>query len=355
MHESKETPIEAETPRLVWHSPRIKPFHIAGFPWLEQEGAYRRLPLNPRYPLPPAVDDLANCTAGGQIRFQTNSSRLSLKVRLTGMADMNHMPATGQCGFDCYIGMPEEQMYYNTTKYDQTKKEYEFAIFEKMEAGLRNITLYFPLYQGVEEVLIGLDPEADIIAPPPYLSDKRIVIYGTSITQGGCAARPGMAYTNILSRKLPVEFINLGFSGSGRGEPELAHIVSEIPNQALFVLDYEANCVSPELFQSTLPEFIRIFRSKHPKVPIVVLAQIRFARELFDRELLELRQKRKRIQMETVNAFREQGDESIYFHDGEHLLGADFNECTVDGVHPTDLGFIRMAEQLAPVLKRYIR
>jgi lysophospholipase L1-like esterase len=354
-HESNTTAIEAETTPLIWHSPRMQPFHIAGFSWLEREGVYRRLPLKPNYPLPPAVDDLANCTAGGQIRFQTNSSRLSLKVRLTGIADMNHMPATGQCGFDCYIGMPEEQMYYNTTKYDHMKQEYEFAMFEKMEAGLRNITLYFPLYKGVEEVQIGLDPEADITAPPPYISNKRIVIYGTSITQGGCAARSGMAYTNILSRKLPVEFINLGFSGSGRGEAEVARIVSEIPNQALFVLDYEANCVSPELLQSTLPEFIRIFRSRHPEVPILVLSQIRFARELFDRELLELRLKRKRIQMEIVNAFREQGDESIYFHDGENLLGADFNECTVDGVHPTDLGFIRMAEQLAPVLEKYIR
>jgi hypothetical protein len=354
-HESNATPIEAEPTPLVWHSPLIQPFHIAGFSWLEQEGVYRRLPLNPKYTLPPAVDDLANCTAGGQIRFQTSSSRLSLKVRLTGMADMNHMPATGQCGFDCYIGMPEEQMYYNTTKYDHLKKEYEFAIYAKMTADLRHITLYFPLYIGVEEVLIGLDPEAEILAPPPYISDKRIVIYGTSITQGGCAARPGMAYTNILSRKIPVEFINLGFSGSGKGEAEVARIISEIPNQALFVLDYEANCVSPELLQSTLPEFIRLFRSKHPEVPIVVLSQIRFARELFDRELLELRLKRKRIQMETVEAFRDQGDESIYFHDGEHLLGADFNECTVDGVHPTDLGFIRMAEQLAPVLNKYIR
>jgi lysophospholipase L1-like esterase len=339
---------------ILWHSPINKPFHIAGFPWLEQDGVYRRLPLKPEHSLPPAVDYLANCTAGGQIRFQTDSSRLSVKVRLTGTADMNHMPATGQCGFDCYIGMPGEQMYYNTTKYDHTKKEYEFEMFDKMEAGLQNITLYFPLYQGVEEVLIGLDPEAEVLTPPPYVNNNRIVIYGTSITQGGCAARPGMAYTNILSRKMNFEFINLGFSGNGKGEAEVAQTISEIPNPELFILDYEANSVSPELFQSTLPEFIRIYRSKHPEVPILMISQIRFARELFDRGLLELRLKRKKIQMDIVKGFREQGDHKVYFYDGEHLLGADFNECTVDGVHPTDLGFMRMAEQLAPILKKYI-
>ena len=92
--------------KLVWYSPKDGPFHIAGFPWLQQDGVYRRLPVKPEHTLPPAVDELADCTAGGQIRFQTDSSRLSVKVRLTGTADMNHMPATGQCGFDCYIGMP---------------------------------------------------------------------------------------------------------------------------------------------------------------------------------------------------------------------------------------------------------
>ncbi|WP_052476050.1 SGNH/GDSL hydrolase family protein [Cohnella kolymensis] len=343
-----------EKSEVFWHSPMNEPFHIAGFPWLEKDGVYRRMPVKPKHPLPPAVDDLANCTAGGQIRFQTNSSRLSVKVRLTGTADMNHMPATGQCGFDCYIGASGEQKYYNTTKYDHTKKEYEFAMFEKMDAGVQNMTLYFPLYMGVEEVLIGLDPEAEIAAPPPYSSDKRIVIYGTSITQGGCAARPGMAYTNILSRKINLEFINLGFSGNGKGEAEVAHAISEIPNPQLFVLDYEANSVSPELLESTLPEFIRIYRGKHPKVPIVVLSQIRYARETFDHGLLELRQRRKSIQMNIVNKLRQQGDDKLYFCDGEQLLGDDYSECTVDGVHPTDLGFIRMAEHLAPVMMQYI-
>lgn len=345
----------SESDELVWHSPKNSPFHIAGFPWLEQEGMYRRLPLTPEYPLPQAVDHLANNTAGGQIRFQTNSSRLSLKVRLTGVADMNHMPATGQCGFDCYIGSRGEQKYTNTTKFDHAQQEYEFALFAKNEAGYQHITLNFPLYMGVEEVLVGLDPDAEILAPPPYRIDKRIVIYGTSITQGGCASRPGMAYTNALSRKIDAEFINLGFSGSGKGEAEVAHAISEVPNPKLLVLDYEANSVSPELFRSTLPEFIRIYRGKHPKVPIIVLSQIRFARESFNRELLELRLARKRIQKDTVNAFREQGDKRIYFHEGENLLGDDFDECTVDGVHPTDLGFSRMAERLAPVLEQYLQ
>lgn len=340
---------------LAWHSPMSEPFQIAGFPWWEKERRYRRLPLAPGFPLPPAVDELANCTAGGQIRFRTNSARLALKVKLAGAANMSHMPATGQCGFDCYIEAFGEVTYVNTTKYDHTRTEYECVLYDKLELVLRPVTLYFPLYQGVEEVLIGLDAGAEVAAPPPFAIRERIVIYGTSITQGGCAARPGMAYPNIVSRKLNAEVINLGFSGNGKGEAEVACIISGIPNPGLLVLDYEANSVSPELFRSTLPEFIRIFRGRHPDVPIAVLPQIRFAREVIDRELFELRQLRKRIQSEVVQACREGGDERIYLLDGDSLLGPDFHECTVDGVHPTDLGFSRMAEYLTPVLRQLCR
>jgi lysophospholipase L1-like esterase len=263
------------------------------------------------------------------------------------------MPATGQCGFDCYIGMPGEQKYYNTAKYDHTKQEYEFDMFENRYDGLQNITLYFPLYMGVDEVLIGLDTGSDLIATHPYSSDQSIVIYGSSITQGACASRPGMAYPNILSRKMNVEFYNLGFSGSGKGEAEVAEVISEISNPSLFILDYEANCVSPELFRTTLPEFIRIYRDKHPEVPILVLSQIRFGLEHFSPEYLEVRLERKRIQQSVVEMYRNQGDKNINFHDGGQLLGDDYNDCTVDGIHPTDLGFHRMAEQLAPVIRQY--
>ncbi|XID95207.1 SGNH/GDSL hydrolase family protein [Paenibacillaceae bacterium WGS1546] len=339
---------------LAWHSPLDAPFRVNGFPWLERDGVYRRLPLAPEFELPPAVDRLADNTAGGQIRFRTNSGRLSVKVRLNGTANMNHMPATGQCGFDCYLGGPGEQKYMNTTKFDPTKPEYEFSMYGKIEPGFHSVTLYFPLYIGVEEVLVGLDPWAEVAAPLPYSTDKRIVFYGTSITQGGCASRPGMAYTNALSRKIDAEFVNLGFSGSGKGEAEVAHAVSGVPDPMLLVLDYEANSVSPELLQSTLPEFIRIYRLKHPEVPILVLSQFRYPREPFDPELRELRLARKRIQRETVNALRRRGDRNVHFHDGERLLGNAFNECTVDGTHPTDLGFYQMAEGLYPVIKRLL-
>lgn len=337
---------------LHWHCPLDEPFHIAGLAWLEEERIYRRLPTNPAYPIPEAVDYLANHTAGSQIRFQTNSRHLSVKVKLAEKANMTHMPPTGQCGIDCYIGAPGEMRFCNVTKYPVEQSEYECALFSEFEPQMRNITLNLPLYMGVREVWIGLEENAQIVAPPSYASNQKVIVYGTSITQGGCATRPGMAYTNILSRQIPVEFINLGFSGSGRGEPEMAHLIADIPDPALLVLDYEANCQTTELFSKTLPEFVRILRDKHAEVPILIVSKINYSRNTFDKALQQAFLDRKEIQRECVRTHRKNGDRSIYFFDGSTLLGGeDFHECTVDGSHPTDLGFLRMANGLAPVIR----
>ncbi|WP_326059476.1 SGNH/GDSL hydrolase family protein [Paenibacillus anseongense] len=346
--------IETSDNRLQWHSPMEKPFQVAGFGWLEEERRYRRLPSAPAWKLPLAVDLLANCTTGGQIRFTTDAVSLSVKVKLTGAADMYHMPATGQCGFDCYIGGPGEQIYFDTTKYNHQLTEYESVLFTDMSREQRVITLNFPLYQGVDEVWIGLNPEAQITQPPAYENNQKIIVYGTSITQGACASRPGMSYTNILSRRFNVEFLNLGFSGNGKGEPELAHLLAEIQDPACLILDYEANCVTTELLQQTLPNFISIYREKHPLTPILVISRITHAKEYFDVQMAKDRADRKQIARQAVEERRERNDANIYFCDGSLLLGEHAQECTVDGSHPTDLGFLRMADGLTPILREIL-
>lgn len=337
-----------------WVSPLQTPVEITGFAWLDQERIYRRLPQNPQWPLPPAVDALANCTAGGQIRFATNSPRLAIRVRLAAPASMYHMPATGQCGFDCYIGAPGEMRYFSTTRYDYTQSEYECVLFDADNGDAKSITLNFPLYQGVEEVWLGIEPDAETSAPPQYEHSGRVVVYGTSITQGGCAMRPGMAFTNILSRRLNREIINLGFSGNGKGEPELAHIISEIPDVACYVLDYDANVTTVEAMQETLPEFIRILREDHPVTPILVISRIPGASEFYDHAAYEKRMGKARVQRDTVAKLQSEGDRHITFLDGEELMGDDHLESTVDGSHPTDLGFWLMANSLEPVLRNLL-
>lgn len=350
---------EAETDGIKWFQPYEKPLRLSGFYWFDQDKVYRRFPVKPTWPLPPGVESLANCTAGGQIQFQTDSTRITLKVELPGLSNMDHMPKTGNSGFDLYVGPVGKQTFYSVTRATWDALEFEYEIFKSPEKKLRNFTLSFPLYNGVKSVQIGLDADAEVLAPPAFALDRPVIIYGTSITQGGCASRPGSGYTNILSRSLNVEVINLGFSGNGRGEPEVAKDIAEIKNPALLVLDYEANCPEPAQLAKTLPDFIDILREAHPEAPIMVVSKIRFGKEASgiagDAEEGRLkREECKKVQMNEVEKRRNAGDKHISFFDGSTLLGDNYWECTVDGVHPTDMGFFRMAKNLEPAIRKIL-
>jgi len=340
---------------LAWHCPKDPPFHLAGFAWFTTDRLYRRMPVHPPEPIPPAVDQLANATAGGQIRFRTNSTKVAVRVKLAGPANMTHMPATGQCGFDIYLGEPGRQVYYYTGKFDRTLQSYEVLLADLERGPVYGVTLNFPLYQGVERVEVGLEPAAKILPPVPYAAEKRVIIYGTSITQGGCASRPGMCYTNILSRRINLEFINLGFSGNGKGEPEVARVIATIPNPALFVLDYEANCSDYEQLGRTFPEFIRILRNAHPAAPILAVSRIPFSTEVWHPQAVQKRLANRDLQRRTIEDLRAAGDANVHFFDGSGLLGTrDWEECTVDSVHPNDLGFLRIAEGLESPVRRIL-
>ncbi len=339
---------------LDWHCPKDPPFHLAGFAWFDTDRIYRRMPVTPPQPLPPAVDQLANATAGGQIRFRTDSTKVGLRVQLAGPASMAHMPATGQCGFDCYLGEPGAQRYYFTTKWDHKQAGYEFLICDVPAGPTYTVTLNFPLYQGVESVEIGLDRGAKVLPPPAYDSDRPVVVYGTSITQGGCASRPGMCYTNILSRRINRPFVNLGFSGNGKGEPQVARTISTIAEPGLFVLDYDANCPSLEHVQRTLPTFIDILRDAHPATPMLVISRIPVATHAWHPEGERERVARRDFFRDTVTALRDGGDANVQFLDGGDLLGDDWQECTVDSVHPNDLGFWNMARSMTPVIRKIL-
>jgi len=337
---------------LKWHSPNAAPFYLAGLPWFARNGLYRRMPNDPARPLPPGVEDTCQAPAGAQVRFRTDSAHLALKVRLSAPAGMYHMPATGECGFDCYIGAGDSApRYFKTARWEPKSAEYECELFALAGRAMRYVIVNFPLYGGVEKVLLGLDAGARIEPPPTYALPGPVVFYGTSITQGGCASRPGMAFTNIISRRLNVEVINLGFSGSGRGEPVVAEIIAEIPRPSLYVLDYEANCPSVDHLRQTLPEFIRILRAAHPRAPVLVVSRPRFSAELFLPAKFQDRLARRDCLRQCVQTLRAAGDDHIFFLDGSDFLGGDFEECTVDGIHPTDLGFMRIADAMTPVVR----
>ena len=356
---------QPDTGNLRWLDPCAAPCQLSGFAWFTEDRLFRRLPQMPPRPLPQAVEELAWCTAGGQLRFVSDTGTLAISVKLRTAFGMDcqppsspygfeHMAQTGVSGFDLYLGEPGKERFYAVTRFPAGAGEYECRLLDRNGRGPLSCILNFPLFNGVEELRIGINAEASLAAPPPYRQDRPVVVYGTSITHGGCASRPGACFTNILSRRLNMPFINLGFSGSGQGEPEVAEAIATMGSPALFVLDYEAN--SGNRMDLTLPGFIEILRARHAKTPILVLSRIRFGKEALISEP-QMRQSGARCrayQRELVRSLREAGDTQIHFFDGARLLGRDYDECTVDGVHPNDVGFFKMADALAPVIRQLI-
>ena len=340
---------EANDENLIYVECRNLPIKITGFPWLEENGNYHRLPdkFEDKYSI--KLNNLRKCASGGAVRFRTNSHLLGVKWELEpDTIDCSpRMTANMSQGFDFYYGEPgtmtfagcinaqtEDHVHYRNTKHLSDEKI------------MREITLNFPLYSAVKKVEIGLDPDAIIEMPSPMKYEKPIVFYGNSVTQGGCASRPGLNYTALLTRKLGVEQINLGFSGSGRGEDFVAEMIADIPMSA-FVMDYDHNARTVEHLKATHEEFFNIIRRKNPTLPIILLsrsdADNRPKTFGFFREVI----------METYHNAIKKGDKHVYFLDGEKFFGEeDRLECTVDNTHPNDIGFYRIYQSILPTLKK---
>ena len=343
---------KADSHGINWYDPREAPLELIGFEWIKEEGLYRRLPAQPAWEIRQAVDQLANHAAGGQIRFRSDSRRIMIRVELREKSGMYHMPATGQSGFDLYITEDGEQRYFRTTRFSPDSIRYTVELFAGEKQEMRTFTLNFPLYNGVNSVLIGVDQGSAVAAPRPFSHAGKIVFYGTSITQGGCVGRPGMAYTNILSRELEMQLVNLGFSGNGRGEAALANLITQISGTRCIVLDYEAN--AGNTIKETLGPFVDILREHDPDIPILIMSRIRYAYDRQDSKSYSEWMDRRDFQRELVHARRNAGDKHIHFLDGSTVLGKDYDECTVDGVHPNDLGSMRIAAALQPVLEEIL-
>lgn len=342
----------ADKDGIIWHDPHQQPFRLKGFKWIGQEQVYRRLPLKPQRPIRQAVSDLADNTSGGQIHFQTDSPIIRIRAKLSSASFMYHMPSTGQSSFDLYSGEPGKLTYLSTARLKPQDIEFTADLFNDSQK-MRNFVINFPLYNGVESVEIGIAANT-VLSPPLGRQDQgSIVVYGTSITQGCCAARPGLSYTNILSRRLNLEFVNLGFSGNGWGEPELAHLINDIDDKKLIILDYEANAY--QAITKTLGPFIDILRKNDPNVNILIISKILFSEDIHQPHIMADFNVRSTFQRDLVATRKQAGDDHIFFLDGKTLLGEYADEATVDGVHLTSYGFMMMANTIQPVIEKILK
>lgn len=334
---------------LVYTDASVLPVIGKGFE--DTENRYERLPAYLKEKTRQAVWNLSTNCSGLAIRFRSNSGTIAAKWEVTGDVVMNHFTPTGIKGLDLYCLQDGEWQFVNSAR--PTGKSTQAIIISNMKKEEREYMLYLPLYDGLANLEIGIDT-GSTIGNPQVDSPKRnkpVVFYGTSITQGGCATRAGMSYTNILSRKLDREIVNLGFSGNGKLDLEIAEAMAKI-DASCYVIDCLPN-VTVEIMNEKYVPFIEILRTAKPEVPIILIENVQYTHMSFDEKVASGIDGKNQL-LRTIWKGLKKNDRAIYYIKSDGLIGSDL-EGTVDGVHLTDLGFLRMSEILYPKLKKRIR
>ncbi len=343
---------------IIWYDAMTAPGRLSGFCFVEQDKVYRRMPLNPPEALPPGVENLSWHTSGGQFRFRTDSTFIKIRVKLRPFKPML-MGRSSQSSFDLFRGIPGGERFCGIAIPQYGEDEYERELWRVSDRRMEEYALNFPLYQGVEKLEIGLDPQAIFAPPTQWRVNGAVIVYGGSTLQGAQASRPGNTWTMMVSRKLNVEFANMGFSGSGKTESSVARALAMIKNPAMFVMCSDSNS-TPEMLHERFHEFIRILRASYPETPILVLTRGRWGLDLrgnlnraaVDRDA-ERRDKAAFLE-QAVAEFRNNGDRNIYFMDGSINTEDDFDVTSVDGSHMNDLGFYRTAQKVEPVISKIL-
>ncbi len=332
---------------VVFYDVRKRPFHVYGLYNYKKEKCFCRLPADVAKATGEGVERLAHCTAGGRVRFATDSRYIAIKAVMPSVCHMSHMAMTGSAGFDLYLDDPQSEstVFRNSFQPATTITEGYEAKTDFGTRKLRYVTIHFPTYSPVKALYIGLQADAEVEEGMLYRSILPVVYYGSSITQGGCASRPGNAYQSIISQRMNIDHINLGFSGNGKGERAIVDYMATLP-MSVFVSDYDHNAPDPAHLRKTHLPLYRAIRAAHPTVPYIMISRPNF--HPGNREDEE----RREIILDTFRYAQASGDRNVRFIDGATFFQGPYsNICTVDGCHPNDMGFALMADRIGAELK----
>jgi hypothetical protein len=304
--------------------------------------AYDRLPARAQDLVTSEVWRLSHHTTGMRLTFSTNASEI--RIRCTYGPEQtcaDHLSLTGAAAFDLYAQTASGWTWAGITRHP-TYPEFTAPIIQGASARQRTYMLYLPIAYSIACLAVGIPAQADLCRGDADRK-KPMCFYGTSIVHGRCVSRPGMTYPAILGRRFNQPFYNFGFAGNGPMHHEVAELLAEL-DVSLFVIDSLPNMDAP-LVRERAAEFVRILRRACPSPPIALVECVRYANECVLPQKREHRIAKDVALREAYERLLSEGVNKLCYIPGERLLGHD-GEATVDSTHPTDLGFVRMADEI---------
>ena len=348
----------AYSQEIVWWDPAKNEFPVLeGQAWnKEVQQPFDRLPARAEKTVREDVWNLSHNAAGLMLRFKATTDQIRIRYKVSERQAMEHMPATGVSGIDLYAVSTDGKWLWCAGQYSMGDTiEYRFTGLAPNDAYHqkgREYRLYLPLYNSVQWMEIGIPAKA-IINPLPTRTEKPIVIYGTSIAQGGCASRPGMAWPAIVGRKLDRPVINMGFSGNGRLEKEVIDLLAEI-DARLYVLDCLPNLDASDVSKSAevrnrVIQSVKGLRQKRPTIPILLVEHCGYSDEgINPGSRLEYSAVNK-AQREAFEQLKSEGLTNLYLLSKDEI-GLPLDG-TVDGIHPNDLGMLEYANAYEKIIR----
>lgn len=294
------------------------------------------------------VKKLYSYPSGISVVFRTDSRRIYARWRTLGHRQSTNIPAIAQRGLDLYIRRDGRWLYAGVGKPDVC--EHFSALCVNMDGDIKECMINLPVYDEVLGLEIGVEPGA-LVEPLPNPYTRRVVFAGSSITNGSGISRPGMTYAARIGRALGVETPNLGASGNFRLDPFFCDVIADMRADA-FVFDAFSNPDAAQIRERLLP-FVAAVRKAHPHAPLIFLNTLVRPKGNFNLKVRAEEEVKREAAREMMRQATEQFG-NVYFIDPGMPVGDD-GDATVDGIHPTDMGFDRMLTQILPELTAILR
>ncbi len=315
--------------------------------WEETKPVLRRLPERMKDAIAPHLWKLAHDPSGGRVRFATDATALAVRVEFSDEPCLHNMSRVGNYGIDLWV----DGEYWRPLFPKEGDTCMEEVLFADKPAARREIYIYMSVHAPLRIEAIGISESAEMWPPAPFALERPIVYYGTSITQGECSCRAGMTHPAVLARELNIDFINLGWSGAGRGEPKIAEAVAEV-DACCYVMDYCQNHATAEALEAVYGQFLQIIRNRRPDTPIICITPIFSTGAIWAEPDIHIA--RREIISRAVAERERMGDEKITLVEGHDLLGEQDRDKLIDSTHPNTCGLVQMARRLAPTVRAVV-
>lgn len=335
---------------VKFYDVREEPFDLYGFYDPSNQPCFCRLPNDVGRAVGEEVYRLSKESVGGRVRFATDSEYIAIKVEMIAAGRSSLTPLEASAGFDLYEDYPDfgESRFIKSLLPDYKMSNGYEQVQEVGERKLRYFTINFPLRSCVKSLYVGIQDDASLTHGAKYRNIKPIVVYGSSIVHGTGATRPGLIYTNMLSRRLNMDIFNFGFSGNAKAEDAIVDYIAGL-SMSIFVCDYDHNAPSVEYLRNTHQRMYDRFREKQPDTPYLIISRPNVATFKGLGDPYE----RRNVVIDTFRHAKEQGDKNVWYIDGEgFFLGRNENDCTIDSIHPNDLGYSLMADGIECEIRR---